>query len=317
MKVGMLFKVICVCTIAAVLTGCVPSAEMKLTPAAKSVTTYKVIAGSSKDYQFVQPSINKTKERHTGGEVTMVFTQEIESVDGQGNAIANITIKQFKQSSTDSQGKEIVFDSESEGDKNSPLAKLVGASYKIKFSPKGSVEVVDAAAARAIVKGGADEKQAARLLSDEEIARRHQVMAFFDAKGAAKKGDKWSSVAASPAGMLRSKSFEKIYTLSDIKNNNGQILATVEMNAVPSSKRVEGANEKDGGMGMFANMFDEKDEYTGKMIVNLTTGQIKSYNETLKAQWLAAESSEEQKSDKGPDQLTMGFTYKYSIERVD
>jgi hypothetical protein len=317
MKVQTLFKVTCVCAIAAVLTGCVPSAEMKLTPAAKSVTTYKVVTGSSKDYQFIQPSINKTKERHTGGDVVMVFTQEIESVDSQGNAVANITIKQLRHTSTDSQGKEVVFDSENESDKTSPLAKLVGASYKIKFSPKGSVEVVDAAAARAIVKGGADEKMAARILSDEEIARRHQVMAFLDAKGTYKKGDKWSSLSASPAGMLRSKTFEKVYTLTDIKNENGQIIATIEMNAVPSSKRVEGTAEKDGGMGMFANMFDEKDEYTGKMLVNLTTGQIKTYHETLKAQWLAAESSEEQKSDKGPDQLTMGFTYKYSIEKVD
>jgi len=317
MKVGTLLRVICVCGIAAVLTGCVPNAEMKLTPAAKSVTTYKVVTGSSKDYQFIQPSINKTKERHTGGDIVMVFTQEVESVDAQGNTTANITVKQLKQTSTDSQGKEVGFDSENANDKASPLMKLIGASYKIKFSPKGSVEVVDAAAARAAVKGGADEKIAARLLSDEEIARRHQVMAFLDAKGPCKKGDMWSSLATSPAGMLRSKSFEKIYTLTDTKDENGQVIATIEMNAVPSSKRVEGTNEKDAGMGMFANMFDEKDNYTGKMIINLTTGQIKSYNETLKAQWLAAESSEEQKSDKGPDQLTMGFTYNYSIERVD
>jgi hypothetical protein len=315
MKVGMLFKVICVCGIAAILTGCVPNAEMKLTPAAKSVTTYKVVTGQSKDYQFVQPSINKTKERHTGGDIEMVFTQEIESVDAQGNAVANITVKKLKYISTDSQGKESVIDSEK--DKTSPLMKLIGQSYKIKFAPNGSVEVVDAAAAREAVKGGVDEKIAAKILSDEEIARRHQVMALLDAKGPYKKGDKWSSVAASPAGMLRSKSFEKVYTLTDIKQENNQTIATVEMNAVPSSKRVEGTTEKDGGMGMLANMFDEKDNYTGKMIINLTTGQIKSYDEVLKAQWVAAESSEEQKSDKGPDQLTMGFTYKYTIERID
>ena len=315
MKVGMLFKIICVCVIAAVLTGCVPNAEMKLTPAAKSVTTYKVVTGQSKDYQFIQPSINKTKERHTGGDIEMVFTQEIESVDAQGNAVANITIKQLKHTSTDGQGKESVVDTEK--DKTSPITKLIGQSYKIKFAPNGSVEVVDATAAREAVKGGVDEKIAGKILSDEEIARRHQVMALLDAKGTYKKGDKWSSVAASPAGMLRSKSFEKVYTLSDIKQDNKQTIATVEMNAVPSSKRVEGASEKDSGMGMFANMFDEKDTYTGKMIINLTTGQIKSYEEVLKAQWVAAESSEEQKSDKGPDQLTMGFTYKYSIERID
>lgn len=317
MKVEKLCTVISVCAVLIVLAGCVPSAEMKLDLSQKSETTYKVVTGTSKDYEFIQPSINKTKERHTGGSVEMVFTQNVESVDPQGNAIANITIKGLKYTSSDAQGKDIGFDSQDEKDKSSPLMKIIGASYKIKISPRGSVEVVDASAARGIIKTGADEKIAARMLSDEEIARRHQVMALSDAKGDYKKGDKWSSVVASPPGMLRSKSFEKVYTLTDIKEENDQKIATIEMNAVPSSKRAEGAAEKEAGMGMFANMFDEKDEYNGKMIINLTTGQILSYDETLKAQWVAAESSEEQKSDKGPDQLTMGFTFKYSIEKVD
>ncbi|OQA02666.1 MAG: hypothetical protein BWY69_00939 [Planctomycetes bacterium ADurb.Bin401] len=316
MKVGKLCTVICgICAVLITFAGCVQNADMKLNLSPQSETTYKVITGSTKDYEFVQPSINKTKERHTGGSVEMVFSQNVESIDEQGSAIANITIKQIKHTSTDSQGKEVVFDSAT-AKESDPMMKLIGASYKIKISPKGAVEVVDAAAARGLVKGGASEKTAARMLSDEEIARRHQIMALFDAKGTYKKGDKWSSVTASPAGMLRSKSFEKVYTLTDVREENEQKIATVEMNAVPSSKRVEGA-EKDQGMGMFANMFDEKDEYTGKMTINLTTGTILNYSETLKAQWVAAETSEEQKSDKGPDQLTMGFTYNYSIEKVD
>lgn len=318
MKIGTLCKVICVSLLVSLLAGCGPSAELKFSPAPKTTTTYKVVTGQGKDYQFIQPSINKTKERHTGGDVTMVFSQQIESVDAQGNAIANITIKQIKYTSTDSEGKQIGFDSQNPQDKTSQLMKLLGASYKIKFSPKGTVEVVDAKAARAIVTSGADEKTAARLLSDEEIARRHQIMAFFDAKGTTKKGDKWSSIAASPAGMLKSKTFEKVYTVSDVKEENKQTIATIEMNAVPSSKRAEtGATDKDASMGMFANMFEEKDNYTGKMVINLSTGVIKNYEETLKAQWTAAENAEDQKSDKGPDQLTMGFTYKYSIEKID
>jgi len=69
-------------------------------------------------------------------------------------------------------------------------------------------------------------------------------------------------------------------------------------------------------MGFFANMFEEKDNYTGNMVLNLTTGEIESYQELLKAEWTAAESQEEQKSDKGPDQLMMGFSNLYSIEKV-
>jgi hypothetical protein len=69
-------------------------------------------------------------------------------------------------------------------------------------------------------------------------------------------------------------------------------------------------------MSLFANMFEEKDSYTGKMTLNLSTGEIDSYQELLKAEWLAVEPSAEQKSDKEPDQLTMGFSDMYSIEKV-
>lgn len=317
MKVERLCQVVCVSLMMVLLAGCgEKKAAIQLSLAPQSQTTYKVVTGTGKDYSFVQPSINKTKERHSGATMEMVFNQQVQSVDAQGNATAVITVKQLKYTSQDSQGKEIVFDSQSPNSKSDPLMKLIGATYKIKISPKGSVEVLDASQARGIIKEGAEAKVAERLFSDEEIARRHQVMALFDAKGAAKKGDKWSTVQTSPPGMLRPKTFEKVYTLTDVKEVNGQRIATVEMNAVPSSKRAEGTEDKEPAMGFFANMFEEKDNYTGKMIIDLSTGQIDKYNETLKAEWVAAETPEEQKSDKGPDQLTMGFTYLYSIEKV-
>jgi hypothetical protein len=71
-------------------------------------------------------------------------------------------------------------------------------------------------------------------------------------------------------------------------------------------------------MNFFAKMFEEKDNYTGKMVLNLTTGEIDSYQELLKAEWVAADATkEQQKSDKDPDQLIMGFWNLYSIEKVD
>jgi hypothetical protein len=345
-----------------------PAVEMKLNLSPKSKTVYKVVTSSSKDYQFVQPSINKTKERHTGGSIEMVFEQNIESVDPQGNATANITIKQLAYMSQGPEGVIADFNSTSEKDKSDPLSKLIGASYKIKVSPRGTVEVLDASAARAILKDGSAAAVATRLFSDEEIARRHQTMAMFDAdssqnpkdmaksvkagapdkksdkkidkktdkksdkkaeskapapkkvsKGPCKVGNQWSSLSASPQGMLRPKTFEKIYTLTELnKQKNGQTIAIVDMNAVPSSKRTDNLSEKEQqAMSYFSNMFDEKDSYAGKMVINLTTGVIDSYQEVLKVEWLAAENAEEQKSDKGPDQLTMGFTYVYSINKVD
>ena len=301
-----------------ILAGCIPATEVKLNLAERTETVYKVALQSSKDYAFVQPSINKTKERHTVSRIEMVFAQKIESVDQEGNATADITIKEFKYLSEDPQGKALDFNSTAEGSSSDPLFALVGQSYKIKITPNGKVEIVDAKAARESVKGGFAQKFAERLLSDEDIAKRHQVLALMDASQALyKKGDKWSTVTAAPSGMLRQRSFEKVYTLTDIKEQKDGKIAVIDMNAVPSSKRAENMQEDEVKANFFANNFEEKDSYNGKMVLNLTTGEIDSYQETLKAEWFVAESPEKQKSDKGPDQLTIGFSSLYSIEKVN
>jgi hypothetical protein len=302
------------------------STQMRLNLSPQSETTYKVVTESGKDYSFVQPSVNKTKERHTVGRVEMVFAQKVESVDKKGVAAAVITIQELKYL-TDSQkdaNAVLTFDSSSENAKSDPMFALIGQSYKISISPAGEVAVLDAAAIRSAIASGFAKKFADRLFSDEEIKNRHQVLALMNAdkagkkanKMASKKGDKWVDISASPQGMLKPKTFEKTYAITNIKSQGKEKIATVTMTAAPSSKRVEASKKEDAGMGFFANMFDEKDSYTGKMVINLTTGQIISYTENLKAEWFAAESAEEQKSDKGPDQLTMGFSSLYSIEKV-
>jgi hypothetical protein len=319
MKTQKMLSVVFLGVILSVLAGCVPTAEMKLNLAPQSKMVYKVVLETGKDYSFVQPSINKTKERHTVGRVEMVFAQKVESVGQQGSATADITIKELKYLSQDPEGKKLDFDSTAEGSSTQPLFALIGQSYKIKITPNGKVEVADAKAAREVIKEqGSAKKFADRLFSDEEIVRRHQVLALIDiGKTLRSKGDKWSTIAASPEGMLTPKSFEKIYTLTDIKEQNGERIAIVDMNAVPSSKRAVDTPKEEAAVSFFAKMFEEKDNYAGKMVLNLTTGEIDSYQELLKAEWLAAESSEEQKSDKGPDQLMMGFWTLFSIEKVD
>jgi hypothetical protein len=298
--------------------------QMKLIMQPQSETTYKVITESGKDYSFVQPSVNKTKERHTVGRIEMVFTQKVESVDSKGVAAAVITIKELKYTADGQKDAVLNFDSTSDKAKSDPMFALIGQSYKISIAPNGTVAALDARAVRSAISSGFAKKFADKIFSDDEIKNRHQVLALMNAdkagkkanKMAGKKGDKWVDVAASPQGMLKPKTFEKIYTITDIKMQNKERVATVAMNAAPSSKRVEAAKKEEAGMGFFANMFDEKDSYTGKLVINLTTGQIISYTENLKAEWFAAESTDEQKSDKGPDQLTMGFTSLYSIEKV-
>jgi len=305
--------------ILSVLAGCVPNAEMKLNLSPQSQTNYRVVTETGKDYVFVQPSINKTKESHTVGRVEMVFSQSVQAVDANGNATANITIKELKYLSEGAKGARFDFDSTAESDKDNPLSALIGQSYKIKISPDGQVQPLDAQAARSAIKAeNSAKKVAEKLFSDNEVKVRHQVLALMDAgKSVKNKGDKWSSIIGSSKGMLIPKSFEKIYTVADVKTQGSDRIATISMIAMPSSKRAEDMPKEEPEIGSFAKMFDEKDNYTGKMVINLTNGQIISYQETLKAEWFAAESPEEQKSDKGPDNLTMGFTSSYSIEKVD
>ncbi len=319
MKTQRMLSIVLLGVVLSIIAGCMPTTGMKLNLAPQSETVYKVVKETGKDYSFVQPSISKTKQRRTVGRVEMVFAQRVESVDTSGNAIADITIKELKCVSEDAQGKSLDFDSTVESGKSDPFYALISQSYKIKIAPNGKVEVVDAKAARGVVKGeGSAQKLARRLLSDGEIAKRHQVLALMDAgKALCKKGDKWSTIAATPAGMLMPKSFEKIYTVTDVKEQNGQRIATVTMNAEPSSKRTAEVTPEETKMGAFAKMFEEDDNYAGKMILNLTTGEIDSYQELLKAEWLAVEAPRgQQKSDKDPDQLTMGFWNLYSIEKI-
>jgi hypothetical protein len=305
-----------------VLAGCEPTggptAQMKLNLTPQSEMTYKVVTEFGKDYSFVQPSISKTKGRHTSTRVEVVFAQEIESIDREGNATAIITMKEIRFLSTDVEGQKAVFDSTAEGSESDPVFAVIGQSYKIQITPDGRVKSIDAESARGVIKEeGLPKKFVDKLLSDKEITKRHQVLALMNAGQALyKKGDKWSEIAASPDGMLSAKSFEKVYTITDIKIQDGQKIAIIDMKAAPSSKRAADMAEDDPKMSSFAKMFDETSDYTGKIVLNLNTGEIDSYQELLKAEWLVVEPSAQQKSDKGPDQLTMSLSNLYSIEKV-
>ncbi|OHB56672.1 MAG: hypothetical protein A2173_01640 [Planctomycetes bacterium RBG_13_44_8b] len=306
-----------------VLAGCGPTtggptAQMKLNLSPQGETTYKVVTEFGKDYSFIQPSINKTKGRHTSTRVEVVFAQEIEGIDQEGIATAIITIKEIRFLFMDVEGQKAFFDSTAESSKSDPVCAAIGQSYKIQITPDGQVKSIDAESARGVIKEeGLPKKFVNRLFSNKEIIKRHQVLALMDAgQTLYKKGDKWSVVAASPEGMLSAKSFEKVYTVTDIKMQDGEKIAIVDMSAAPSSKRAADMAEDDPKANFFAKMFEETSDYNGKMVLNLSTGEIDSYREFLKAEWLVIEPSAQQKGDKGPDQLTMSLSDLYSIEKV-
>jgi hypothetical protein len=281
---------------------------------------YKVVTETIKDYKFEQPSINQTKTQQTLTRTEMVFDQQIQSVDPNGNGVALITIKELKYLATNPKGTAVDFNSAKEANKASALAKLIGQSYVVKLSPNGGVVAVsDVQKAIDAVKGDSlEQKVAQALLTDDTIKQRHTILALPDKKDEqVKVGQSWSKLKGSPAGMLMPKSYEEVFTLKEVKNEQGQQIAVVDMEARPTSQKTTDVSKDEAkGMGFFAKMFDNKETYNGKTMIDLTTGKVNGYNEKLKSEWVAAEPTEEVKSDKGPDVLTMGFIYSHSIEKI-
>jgi hypothetical protein len=297
------------------------NADLVLKFAPGQVTKYKSTIEYRKDYSFVQPSLDKTTEKLTLSRTEIVFTQQIAEVDPSGNAVADITVDGMKCLSQDpQQGTMLDFDSTRVADATQPLASAIGKTYKIKLSPTGKVlEVLDAKA----IRGASTDKYTtdifSRLFGDTNIRNIHEILALPDAgKSHVAVGDSWSRIKFSPRGMLQTKKYEKIYKLGRIEMVNGRNIAIVDMNAIPTSKipaeKLEA--EDDQSMGVFANIFTSSDTYIGQLALDVDNGNVDAYFEKLHSVWVAAETEEQQKSDKGPEVLTIGFVWMHSIEAV-
>ncbi len=326
MKVRTLLAVVVICAVLSVFCGCEQQAAkqsvkitgLSLVLSPGTATVYKTSTTTGKYYDFDQPSVNKKTTKETQGQMGLTYEQKIVDVDQQGNATALITIRELKYASENSQGVVASdYDSAEDPERRKPLSKLLDMSYTIKIAPNGVASLVDANEIANVIKGGEAKKIVNVLTNPKEVVKRHSVAALLDAGKAKKAGDTWSTVVPSPAGMLESKAYEKVYTLESLnKNEAGQTVATITMKALPSSTKPADMPADSGGMGFFAKMFDSKDDYTGTAVVNLTTGEVISANENLNAEWVAAENPNEQKSDRGPDVLTMRFKHIYNIEKV-
>ena len=70
-------------------------------------------------------------------------------------------------------------------------------------------------------------------------------------------------------------------------------------------------------MGMFAKMFDNEDDYTGTLKLNIATGEVLLSQETLVSSYLAEEIPKDGDPAKGPDVLTMRFTNRVQLEKLN
>jgi hypothetical protein len=288
--------------------------------APQDVTTYRVTTESGKSVDWegsLQKKPSAFKGGRTGSRIEMTFTQRIQSVDDEGNAVAEITIKGLKYLGRVRDNTVLDFDSSRQQDQDSPLMKLIGQNYTVEISPAGELlKVVDVTQARAAVGGSTSAHRAATgLLSAEAITKRHTIAALSGAgKHRVQAGEDWSKVEALSFDMMGSKSYEKVYTLKEVKDIDNRTIATVDMQAIPSSEMAQQLY-KEQTVNPFAKMFDSRDNYTGRLKLDLTAGKIEECLEELTTEWVMVDPNPANGEE--PSALRMTATRLYHVEKIE
>jgi len=303
--------------------------ELTLKFTQEDSTTYKVITEAQRIIKGEGALLDEStfKGGITSNRIEMTFTQQIQSVDAQGNAVAKITIDKLKYSAKVKDKVTTDFDSslaslsqsEREKDQNSSLYKLIGQSYTIEITPAGQVsKIIDCSQVQAAVEGNpADSQAASILLEPDAIKLRHTIPALsITDKNQVRIGDSWSNVKPFSFGMMGSKSYERIYTLKKIEDVDNRRIAVVQMNAIPSSETTEELH-KEQAMDIFSKMFDNIETYTGGLKLDLNAGKTEEYFEKLQSEWVAVDPSAGQKADIEPAALRMTATRFHRIEKID
>lgn len=284
-------------------------------------TTYKVVTEAQRKMrgEGALQEDDKFRGGITSNRAELTFTQQIQSVDAQGNAVAKITIDKLKYSAQVKNNLTADFDSTRERDKNNSLYKLIGQSYTIEITPEGQVSrVIDVSQARAAVSSSPSvSRDALMLLKPEAIKLRHTIPALPAAeKNKLRQGDSWNNVKPFDFGMMGSKNYERIYTLKEVEDVGNRQTALVEMSAIPSAGTAEEAQQSQA-MGIFSKMFDNTETYTGELKLDLNTGKVKEYFEKLQSEWVAVDPEAGKKAGGQPAALRMTATRFCHIEQVD
>lgn len=300
-----------------------PAVQLALKFVPGDTTTYKVLTEGQRSVKWEGQLAEKPeafKGGHTGNKIEMTFTQKIQSADDQANAVAEITIKELKYSSIVRDNPILLFDSTKDKNPNNPLNKLIGQSYTIKITPSGQVlEVVDVTQAKAAIRGStAANTIAMNLLSEKAITEQHSIPSLPPAdKNKLSPGYTWSNTKSHSFDLMGSKTYEKIYTLKEIKKTDDKETAIVQLNAIPSSEMAEELH-KEQSMGPFSKMFDTTETYTGSLQLDLTDGKVKEADEKLQVEWVAAEvPTGQDQENKEPIVLRMSVVRNWRIEKID
>ncbi len=288
------------------------SLAIKYTP--KENITYKISEQSIQavkwDGDLAKMKKDAFKSGHKKLYVEMVVNQQTEKLAGAQNAVLNITVEQLKCQSIYNDKMLIDFDSTKVDDQGKQLANLIGKSYKIKTSGTAKVvAILDAAQIREAVKGNTiNAKTSVDILSNKAIKKRHGTIIMPEITKLLAKGDSWQSVQTYDFGIMGKKSFQKTYTIKNIKNNQ----AKIQMTASPSSVDEDGTPQANSSL---ANMFDSIINLSGDCLFDTSTNKLIKATEKLSAKWIVVEPNPDLGNE--PSVLTMTAEKEYKIERID
>ncbi len=296
------------------------SIKIALKPVPGRQNSYKITTYARRNIKWQGPVPEKEafEESFTEEQVEFGFTQNIQSVDAAGKAVARVTIDSLKYLTVVKNQTNVDFDSSRQSDADSPLAKLIGQSYTVEFGPDNYISsVLGLSQAQSQVSGRTSADRAGlNLLSPETVMERHMALLLpKPGEEYLKPGDKWSRVKTFSFGMMGVKSYEKMYTLKEIQDTAGHRIAVIDMNAIPTSEVEQKYRDRQAGTD-FPRMFDTSETYTGAGEVDLTAGCIDGYNENLQASWITAFPSDAKSDPNGPVVLRMTATRNYSLEKI-
>ena len=219
--------------------------------------------------------------------IEIVFDRKIQSTDSNGNAIAQITIKQLKYFSEVKDNEVLNYDSSSSDDPNNAFDAMIGHSYTIEITPAGQVtQIVDANDIRMAIKEKPSNFEIARsLLLDESIKKRHTLALPIAEENELKQSNTWSNIETFDFGLMGSQSYKRIYTLDSIEKNESNLIATASMDAIPSIEGIKDLSENEGA-SVLEDMMDKQYTYEGQMELDITNNSLIKYKEDLITQWL-------------------------------
>lgn len=293
--------------------------EQKFSPG--DVSNYRIVNEATRRVDFSGSMKNKLDLRggQTGTKVELTFSREIESVDEQGNAVIKITINGLKYFFEERSVTKIDYDSSREKDKDRAFAKLIGKSYRIKVTPSGElIKILDAdSVRRSVMDASQESRRAAALLREETIEQRHEIPALSaTGEKQLKPGSHWSQIKDLSFGMMGEKTYEKMYTLKGIDQMHGQRIATVEMEAIPAAESAQEAQKQNMNPSL-TRLFDNIEDYTGQLKLNLDTGNVVKYTEKMQSRWVMVDPEAAQEGTENPDTLTMQAVRLHQVDKLD